>query len=88
MVQRLTYRKRHSYATKSNQHRVVKTPGKQNPHTSSFNTHCDLSFCAIDCDDGFFVSCLETQVGSSFIRARRRGQADPSALLLERGFRG
>ncbi|KAG6736623.1 hypothetical protein POTOM_060501 [Populus tomentosa] len=26
MVQRLTYRKRHSYATKSNQHRVVKTP--------------------------------------------------------------
>ncbi|KAK4423740.1 60S ribosomal protein L34 [Sesamum alatum] len=28
MVQRLTYRKRHSYATKSNQHRVVKTPGR------------------------------------------------------------
>ncbi|GJV02958.1 60S ribosomal protein L34 [Tanacetum coccineum] len=27
MVQRLTYRRRHSYATKSNQHRVVKTPG-------------------------------------------------------------
>ncbi|OMO79040.1 Ribosomal protein L34Ae [Corchorus capsularis] len=27
MVQRLTYRTRHSYATKSNQHRVVKTPG-------------------------------------------------------------
>ncbi|KAE8661330.1 60S ribosomal protein L34 [Hibiscus syriacus] len=26
MVQRLTYRTRHSYATKSNQHRVVKTP--------------------------------------------------------------
>ncbi|KAH7851833.1 hypothetical protein Vadar_016994 [Vaccinium darrowii] len=24
---RLTYRKRHSYATKSNQHRIVKTPG-------------------------------------------------------------
>ncbi|KAK4479807.1 hypothetical protein RD792_015345 [Penstemon davidsonii] len=29
MVQRLTYRKRHSYATKSNQHRVVKTPGSK-----------------------------------------------------------
>ncbi|KAH1226176.1 60S ribosomal protein L34 [Glycine max] len=27
MVQRLTYCKRYSYATKSNQHRVVKTPG-------------------------------------------------------------
>ena len=27
-MQRLTYRKRHSYATKSNQTRVVKTPGK------------------------------------------------------------
>ncbi|KAK4785176.1 hypothetical protein SAY86_001865 [Trapa natans] len=27
MVQRLTYRTRHSYATRSNQHRVVKTPG-------------------------------------------------------------
>ncbi|KAB1220395.1 60S ribosomal protein L34 [Morella rubra] len=27
MVQRLTYRKRHSYTTKSNQHRVVKTLG-------------------------------------------------------------
>ncbi|KAL5545278.1 hypothetical protein UlMin_009062 [Ulmus minor] len=27
MVQLLTYRKRHSSATKSNQHRVVKTPG-------------------------------------------------------------
>lgn len=27
MVQRLVYRKRHSYATKSNQTRVVKTPG-------------------------------------------------------------
>ncbi|KAF7142685.1 hypothetical protein RHSIM_Rhsim05G0185000 [Rhododendron simsii] len=29
MVQRLTYRKRHSYATKSNQHRIVKTPGNK-----------------------------------------------------------
>ncbi|GMP28891.1 hypothetical protein CsSME_00004245 [Camellia sinensis var. sinensis] len=28
MVQRLTYRKRHSYATKSNQNRAVKTPLK------------------------------------------------------------
>ncbi|CAH9109080.1 unnamed protein product [Cuscuta europaea] len=27
MVQRLVYRSRHSYATKSNQNRVVKTPG-------------------------------------------------------------
>nr|ABK21342.1 unknown [Picea sitchensis]ABK21936.1 unknown [Picea sitchensis]ABK26150.1 unknown [Picea sitchensis]ABK26719.1 unknown [Picea sitchensis]ACN40477.1 unknown [Picea sitchensis] len=27
MAQRLTYRKRHSYATKSNQTRVLKTPG-------------------------------------------------------------
>ncbi|KAJ7527526.1 hypothetical protein O6H91_16G059600 [Diphasiastrum complanatum] len=27
MVQRLTYRRRHSYATRSNQTRVVKTPG-------------------------------------------------------------
>ncbi|KAJ1376151.1 Ribosomal protein L34Ae [Sesbania bispinosa] len=26
MIQRLNYRKRHSYATKSNQHSVVKTP--------------------------------------------------------------
>ncbi|KAJ9185710.1 hypothetical protein P3X46_005307 [Hevea brasiliensis] len=29
MVQRLTYRKRHSNAAKSNQHRVVKTPGRK-----------------------------------------------------------
>ena len=29
MVQRLTYQKRHSYAIKSNQHRVVKTPGRK-----------------------------------------------------------
>lgn len=28
MVQRLTYRRRHSYATKSNQVRKVKTPGE------------------------------------------------------------
>jgi len=27
MVQRLTYRRRHSYATKSNKQRIVKTPG-------------------------------------------------------------
>ncbi|VFQ95251.1 unnamed protein product [Cuscuta campestris] len=27
MVQRLVYRTRHSYATKSNKHRIVKTPG-------------------------------------------------------------
>ncbi|CAD5324445.1 unnamed protein product [Arabidopsis thaliana] len=27
MVQRFVYRSRHSYATKSNQHRIVKTPG-------------------------------------------------------------
>ncbi|XP_024380475.1 large ribosomal subunit protein eL34 [Physcomitrium patens] len=30
MVQRLTYRRRHCYATKSNQTRVVKTPGGRN----------------------------------------------------------
>jgi large subunit ribosomal protein L34e len=27
MVQRLTYRRRHSYATKSNKQRVLRTPG-------------------------------------------------------------
>ena len=27
MVQRLTYRRRHCYATKSNKQRIVKTPG-------------------------------------------------------------
>lgn len=27
MVQRLTYRRRHSYASKSNTQRIVKTPG-------------------------------------------------------------
>ncbi|KAG5119310.1 hypothetical protein JHK82_033730 [Glycine max] len=53
MVERLTYRKRYSYATKSNQHRVVKTP-----------------------------------VASLFIRPQRRGPTDPSALSLERGFKG
>ncbi|KAL8464991.1 hypothetical protein ACS0TY_034464 [Phlomoides rotata] len=29
MVQRLTYQLHHSYATKSNQHRIVKTPGSK-----------------------------------------------------------
>jgi ribosomal protein L34E len=29
MVQRLTYRRRHSYHTKSNRTRIVKTPGEQ-----------------------------------------------------------
>jgi large subunit ribosomal protein L34e len=29
MVQRLTYRRRHSYATKSNKQRVLRTPGEQ-----------------------------------------------------------
>ena len=29
MVQRLTYRRRHCYATRSNKIRVVKTPGPQ-----------------------------------------------------------
>ena len=29
MVQRLTYRRRHCYATKSNKQRVVKTPGEE-----------------------------------------------------------
>lgn len=38
MVQRLTYRKRHSYATKSNQNRVVKTPGMV-PILSMFLTY-------------------------------------------------
>lgn len=28
MVQRLTYRRRHSYHTKSNRQRIVKTPGE------------------------------------------------------------
>ena len=27
MVQRLTYRRRHSYASRSNKQRIVKTPG-------------------------------------------------------------
>lgn len=32
MVQRLTYRRRHSYATKSNKQRIVKTPGGHNTY--------------------------------------------------------
>lgn len=44
MVQRLTYRKRHSYATKSNQHRIVKTPG-------NFDYNCLVVFF-------FFLFCL------------------------------
>ena len=34
MVQRLTYRRRHCYATKSNKVKKVKTPGAQLPQAS------------------------------------------------------
>ncbi|KAG4914989.1 hypothetical protein JHK87_052546 [Glycine soja] len=67
MVQRLTYRKRHNYATKSNQHRVIKT----------------LFLVLIGSVEYVmfgFVGIM--QVGSSFIRLPRRGPTDPSALSL------
>ena len=44
MVQRLTYRKRHSYATKSNQTRVVKTPGPDPFLAPSFSLLFPLHF--------------------------------------------
>jgi hypothetical protein len=43
MVQRLTYRKRHSYATKSNQTRVVKTPGALRLFVLCFEGICGVS---------------------------------------------
>ncbi len=39
MVQRLTYRRRHCYATKSNQTRVVKTPGQSSRPLVSWPSH-------------------------------------------------
>ena len=45
MVQRLTYRKRHSYATKSNQHRVVKTPGIRPLNFTITDLRNLLNFC-------------------------------------------
>ena len=85
MVQRLTYRTRHSYATKSNQHRVVKTPGQ----SCSFKN--DAAFSALL----FFIIIVFMKimffffmkVGNWFIRLPRREQVGLSVLLLEREFR-
>jgi len=57
MVQRLTYRTRHSYATKSNQTRVVKTPGK---HLISAPLSIKLGFIFIfsDCNPTLISSIL------------------------------
>uniref|UniRef100_A0A0D9X884 Uncharacterized protein n=1 Tax=Leersia perrieri TaxID=77586 RepID=A0A0D9X884_9ORYZ len=49
MVQRLTYRKRHSYATKSNQTRVVKTPVAT---VTLQDNPCFLGRGAEDCQEG------------------------------------
>ena len=66
MVQRLTYRKRHSYATKSNQHRVVKTPGiviHIYIYTHSKPTYTYTYYCIyiINCDilDYIFLGFIE-----------------------------
>jgi hypothetical protein len=86
MVQRLTYRRRHSYATKSNQHRVVKTPGNLSSlhfvRVSVYNNgECNFCFCLIG-----VVKFM--QVVSLFIRQLRRELVDQNALLLEREFKG
>jgi hypothetical protein len=85
MVQRLTYRRRHSYATKSNQHRVVKTPGNLSSlhfvRVSVYNNgECNFCFCLIG-----VVKFM--QVVSLFIRQLRRELVDQNALLLEREFK-
>ncbi|RWW06639.1 hypothetical protein GW17_00030015 [Ensete ventricosum] len=81
MVQRLTYRKRHSYATKSNQTRVVKTPGKYLILASLICFRACLifsgfRFCAVPfvwSDLGNGVD-LEAQAGSLCINTRTRGR--------------
>ncbi|KAG6502995.1 hypothetical protein ZIOFF_035284 [Zingiber officinale] len=63
MVQRLTYRKRHSYATKSNQTRVVKTPGGklvyQYTHKRASGPKCPVTGKRIQGDfEELFRVCL------------------------------
>ncbi|KAK7333692.1 hypothetical protein VNO80_30469 [Phaseolus coccineus] len=53
MVQCLTYRKRHNYAIKSNQHRVVKTPG-----VGGHNSKFDLCL-----GTGYMTACFALMVG-------------------------
>lgn len=103
MVQRLTYRTRHSYATKSNQHRVVKTPGMYIHFLDLTKRNCTEGECydfgfsdfglLMDSDRSdnewfLFVMGDDLQVGSWCIKAPRRGQVGPSVLLLERGSKG
>lgn len=82
MVQRLTYRKRHSYATKSNQHRVVKTPGNRLIIFISM-------IRSIVCFKRVLMSfCYYQQVGSLFIKLQKREQVDRNAPLLVNESKG
>lgn len=87
MVQRLTYRKRHSYATKSNQTRVVKTPGTDPFLLEEFSC-CLVWFLDLlqICD--VFGGGLLLQVGGLCTSTRRRGRAGRSAQSPGRRSRG
>ena len=64
MVQRLTYRRRHCYATKSNKTRKVKTPGARLhcPHRGG-STACLLYA-------GSTVSCIATECPATSLPLR------------------
>jgi len=83
MVQRLTYRKRHSYATKSNQHRVVKTPGNNSSIVNSVKEKRRSKFIGL-----IVVFVYEMKVGNWCTRPPRKELVDLSVLSLERGFKG
>ena len=52
MVQRLTYRRRHPYATRSNKTRVVKTPGEQRGYSAAIcPSSCSSGFALLDKTD-------------------------------------
>ncbi|KAJ8429895.1 hypothetical protein Cgig2_008780 [Carnegiea gigantea] len=82
MVQRLTYRKQHSYATKSNQHRVVKTLGD-----FPFYEFLYVPFLNLDVYYSSFLK-IRLQKGDWCIKPQRREPRAPNALLLERESKG
>ncbi|KAF7123112.1 hypothetical protein RHSIM_Rhsim12G0156500 [Rhododendron simsii] len=68
MVQRLTYRKRHSYATKSNQHRIVKTPGIY------IHTYIYIYICTYMRTFNLFCVTFKTLASTSTLISSPRGK--------------
>lgn len=84
MVQRLTYRKRHCYATRSNKFRVVKTPGEATVFPGGFLCSFFRAGSRVWCEMSLYLGFVALRITGRYLLSMLPNNLSKNSAMILR----